>query len=94
MIFKPKIFLWVLVLPILLSSPLPSLGLTDKASKKKVASVNGAVITHAEFDREVNGIRQKMLMKGTRLNASQLSKISSQVLESLINRELLYQEGL
>ena len=94
MILKYRTLLWILVLPALLSCPLLSLGLTNEASKEKVAVVNGAIITQGDFDREIIGIRQKMLSKGTPLSESQLSKIRYQVLESLINRELLYQESL
>jgi len=94
MILKHRILLWMLVLPILFFIPLHSLGLTNEASKKKVAAVNGAIITQGDFDREIIGIRQKMLSKGTPLSEAELSKIRYQVLESLINRELLYQESL
>lgn len=59
----------------------------------KVAVVNGSVITQEEFDREVRVIRQRFADMGRPLGEFQLPALQNQVLESLISRELLYQEG-
>jgi len=59
----------------------------------KVAVVNGKVISKTEFDREMSRVEQQFASQGRPLNGSQLSEIKKEVLESLINRELLYQES-
>jgi peptidyl-prolyl cis-trans isomerase C len=59
----------------------------------KVAVVNGSVITRADFDREMSRVRQRLFSMGKPPSDSQLAKIKKEVLESLIGRELLYQES-
>ena len=59
----------------------------------KMAVVNGSVITRADFDREMSRVQQRLLSMGRPVSASQLSAIKKRVLESLIGRELLYQES-
>ncbi len=64
-----------------------------QALNDKVAVVNGKVISKTEFDREMSRVKQQFASQGRPLNGSQLSQIKKEVLESLINRELLYQES-
>jgi peptidyl-prolyl cis-trans isomerase C len=59
----------------------------------KIAVVNGSVITRADFDREVSRVRQRLFSMGKPPSDSQLAEIKKEVLESLIDRELLYQES-
>jgi peptidyl-prolyl cis-trans isomerase C len=59
----------------------------------KAAVVNGSVITRGDFDREVDRVKQRLSRMGKLPSDSELSEIEKQVLESLINRELLYQES-
>ncbi|MFB0521729.1 MAG: peptidylprolyl isomerase [Desulfatiglandales bacterium] len=59
----------------------------------KVAVVNGSVITRGDFDREMSRVKQRFFRMGKLPGDSELSEIKKQVLESLINRELLYQES-
>jgi peptidyl-prolyl cis-trans isomerase C len=59
----------------------------------KVAVVNGSVITQEELDREVNLVSQRYANMGRPMGQVQLNAIRGQVLEALISRELLYQEG-
>jgi peptidyl-prolyl cis-trans isomerase C len=72
---------------------LPGFATEKTASKNKVAIVNGSVITHAELDREVNLVLQRFANMGRPMGGVQLITIKNQVLESLISRELLYQES-
>lgn len=65
--------------------------LTDK---DKVATVNGKVISRALFEREINGVRQRIAGMGKQINKEQMAKLNSNVLENLIGRELLYQKSL
>jgi peptidyl-prolyl cis-trans isomerase C len=62
------------------------------ASKEKVATVNGTVITRQAFDREMNMIQQRQARSGQPLERSILLKWQDKILEGLIERELLYQE--
>jgi len=91
---KHQKWFWALVLALALAS-LASPALTDEKqpSDPKVAVVNGSVITQRDFDREMAGVHRELASRGQLLNASQLAEIKRRVLEELINRELLYQEG-
>lgn len=78
-----------------LLSSIPSL---DAEVKKgdvadRVAVVNGSPIERAEFDGEVLRIQRALLGFGKPLTCGQLSAVQNEVLESLIRRELLYQES-
>lgn len=59
----------------------------------EVAVVNGSVITQEDFEDEMARVQQMFLNRGTPLSDSQLPRIKREVLESLISRELLYQES-
>ena len=71
----------------------PVLAEEKQSSGDKVAVVNGTVITQKNFSNEVMVVRQKIESKGKRLNDSQISKLKTDILEGLIDRELLYQES-
>jgi peptidyl-prolyl cis-trans isomerase C len=62
-------------------------------SGSKASVVNGVVITQEEFDIEMSRVQRMLLSRGTQLSGSRLSGVKKEVLESLINRELLYQES-
>ncbi|MBW2094896.1 MAG: peptidylprolyl isomerase [Deltaproteobacteria bacterium] len=61
--------------------------------KEKVAVVNGTVITRAELDQELRIVMQRFGRAGKTIGGPQLSQLEPQVLESLIGRELLFQEA-
>ena len=61
--------------------------------KKKVAVVNGTVITRGELNQELRVVMQRFGRAGKAIGGSQLSQLEPQVLESLIGRELLFQEA-
>jgi peptidyl-prolyl cis-trans isomerase C len=65
----------------------------DVPSQDKVAVVNGAVITKAQFDREFNLGKRRFHMQGKSLDDSTASAIRKETLERLIEAELLYQES-
>lgn len=66
----------------------------SKTSDSKVAIVNESVIFKKELDRDVNLILLKLKDKEKGVSKDQLPGIRKKALEDLINRELLYQEGL
>lgn len=61
--------------------------------KKPAATVNGKAISRAQFDRQMNGVRQRLLQSGHLLSDVELRDVKTRVLESLIDRELLFQES-
>ncbi len=72
----------------------PAYGQSKKAeTADKVALVNGAPIDKAEFDGEVLRIQKALLGFGKPLTCNQISAVHTDVLESLIRRELIYQES-
>ena len=83
----------LLVALVFLSISLLALALENHPSKGKIAVVNGSVIMQEDFDREMGRVRQQFLRSGKPLTDSQIPTIKKQVLESLIDFELLYQES-
>lgn len=87
-------WLWALVAGVVcLLIALLALSLVKRPSEDRVAVVDGSVITHEDFDREMSLVKQGLLNMGKPLIDSQLSELEKEVLEQLINRELLYQES-
>jgi peptidyl-prolyl cis-trans isomerase C len=72
---------------------MPAFAAEKQIADGKVAVVNGAVITQGDFDKEMIRIQGQFAGTGKSLNESQLPDIKKRVLETLINRELLYQES-
>ncbi len=74
----------------------PALG-EENANKHqasdKAAIVNGETIARGEFDGEVLAVQKAVLGFGKPLTVTQTSSIEADVLESMIRREILYQES-
>jgi len=62
-------------------------------NKENAAVVNGAVITQDQFENEFGQVNQEFLKQGKTPTESQLMETKKSVLETLINRELLFQES-
>ncbi len=89
-----RIWFWAMVTAASLACmALPGFATGKPAAENKVAAVNGSVITQEELDREMNLVRQRFANMGRPVGEVQLLTIKGQVLETLISRELLYQEG-
>ena len=89
-----RIWFWAMVTATSLACmALPGFATGRPAVGDKVAVVNGSVITQEELDREVSLVRQRFASMGRPMGDVQLLAIKGQVLETLISRELLYQEG-
>ncbi len=71
----------------------PALAGEKQPPEGKAAVVNGSVITRVDFDREMGRVKKRLSRMGKLPSDSELSEIRKQVLESLIHRELLYQES-
>ncbi len=63
-----------------------------KAAKDKVAVVNGVAISQKDLDRSVDQTRRRLAQMGQKLEGKQLENVKNRVLDTLIDRELLYQE--
>jgi peptidyl-prolyl cis-trans isomerase C len=60
---------------------------------EKAAVINGTIITKNEYNRQLNQFIDRITREGRQINDSQLEKLKAEILDSLINRELLYQES-
>src|SRR3972149_7378215 len=73
---------------------LPAQGEVKKPqSVDKVAIVNGVPIERGEFDGEVLNIQKTLLGFAKPLTCNQVASVQTEVLESMIRREILYQES-
>lgn len=85
---------WVILTTMLLAYiAMPACAVEKQTSDGKVAVVNGAVISQVDFDGEMERIKRQQASIGRPFNESQLIDVKKAVLETLINRELLYQES-
>lgn len=64
-----------------------------KAPGDKVAVVNGVTISKDTYDRELNFFVRRAAPGGQQIPDVQMAQMKSEVLESLIDRELLFQES-
>lgn len=64
-----------------------------KAPDDKVAAVNGVIIKQGEYDRELEFFVKRAAPEGQQIPDSQLAEIKNDVLNSLIDREVLFQES-
>ena len=65
----------------------------DKVIRDYVAMVNGKKISKDKYERELAGLENRFKASGRTLNPLQKMELKKNLLESLINRELLYQES-
>lgn len=90
-------FKWLVMILIAVMSlvfiAIPAFAAEKKIPDGVVATVNGAVITQNDFDREMQRAKSQLARTGKTMNESQLADVKKQVLQTLINRELLYQES-
>ncbi len=93
---QKKWFRWFFILLTTVSLvyiAMPIFAAEKKIPDGSVATVNGVTITQDDFDEEMARIRNQFARSGRSLSESQLPDIKNRVLETLINRELLYQES-
>lgn len=88
-----KWFLGPLAVVTLVSFVMPTFADEKKIPDGAVATVNGIVITQDVFDKEMAHVRSQFARSGRPLSESQSADIKKRILETLINRELLYQES-
>ncbi len=67
----------------------------DAASKDaNIASINGTVITRAQYDAEITRFERQMAMSGQTPDPAQLADMKKMVLDGLIGREVLRQQAV
>ena len=88
-----KWFLGLLTAMSLAYFAVPTFAVEKKTSDGALATANGIVITQDDFDKEMERTRSQFARNGRPLSESQSANIKKGVLETLINRELLYQES-
>lgn len=78
-------WLLALVAALMIATVVPSASAQEsQVPEDNIAAVNGTVISRAEFDREMDRVRQQSLSMGRPLGDSQLAQIKDNVLENLI----------
>jgi len=65
----------------------------QKGPADVVAMVNGSKITQAAYDRETRRVQQYLRAMGKSVEGPQWAEMKKRILETLIERELLYQES-
>ena len=82
----------IMVLTLILGSAL-AWAAEKKAPADKVAVVNGVTISKDAYDRELDFFVRRAAPGGQQIPDVQMAQMKSEVLESLIDRELLFQES-
>jgi len=90
---RARLRTWLMAFSLVLVCSLATGAEKEQPLQDKVAVVNGAVITQAQFDREFSLAKRRFHMGGKALTDSQMSAIRKDTLERLIDVELLYQES-
>lgn len=88
----PKLWAVAITFVLLITAVCGFAGEKGPASSK-VAVVDGAVITKADYNRELGIVKQHLSGMGKQPSDSQFGQIKKDLLESLIDREVLYQES-
>lgn len=91
---QPKVKRFLLALTTILALACFALpAIAKEETKDKAAVVNGSVITRGDLENEVSRVKRRVSRRGGPPSNAQLSQIQQEALESLISRELLYQES-
>ena len=91
---KSRWFFWLIIkLMCLIWIVFPALAAEKKNIERKIAIVNGSLITEEDFEREMVGVNKRIEKLGKSLDDSQMLRIKKKILENLIDQELLYQES-
>jgi peptidyl-prolyl cis-trans isomerase C len=69
-------------------------GADEQDTAQPVARVNGVEISQEEFNSEINIYMQRHRRPESQLSEEQMAELRSQILESIIERELLYQKSV
>jgi peptidyl-prolyl cis-trans isomerase C len=65
----------------------------QETAETVLATVNGVAVTQQDLDKEFNRINMQAASRNQPIDAANVPAIKKNILETLINRELLYQES-
>jgi peptidyl-prolyl cis-trans isomerase C len=88
-----RLFLVAMTVLFVFGSMIPARAGEEQSPDEKVAVVNGTVITKAQLEQELQVVLKRFGRVGTMIKGPQLAQLKPKVLESLIGRELLFQEA-
>lgn len=88
---RTVLLITTVLLLLCMTCPLPAA--QEGTTSNVVAVVNGTVIPRSDFDMEMSQVERKLMQNGQALDSERLAEIKEKVLDSLINRELLFQES-
>ena len=88
---RPVIKLFMVLALIMV--PTIALAAEKKAPADKAAVVNGVTISKYDFDRELDFFIKRANQRGQQVPQAQMGMMKNEVLDSLIDRELLFQES-
>ena len=77
----------------IIALPATAPAVDNQVTNDKVAVVNGTMIPKEDLDREAARVYQQLSISGKSLGEPQLKEIQKEILETLISKELLYQES-
>ena len=83
----------ILLVMMLMVVPAPAFAAEKQAPAGKAAVVNGVTISKNDFDRELDFFIKRANQRGQQIPEAQMGMMQNQVLDSLIDRELLFQES-
>ena len=83
----------IAILLIFVTSSLPALAIEAKSPSEKAAVVNGVVISQKDLKKLLDLNLQRFSLQGLNPSKVEIGKIKDEILESLIDREILYQES-
>ena len=72
---------------------LPALAQEKQSSEKNAALVNGVAISMEQYTKELNVQLARLTQQGRQVSDDQLAALKKNILDSLIEREILYQQS-
>lgn len=78
---------------LLVAAPLMVCAEEEQTKQDKVALVNGSEITREAFNREMDRVQRQIMASNGQLDAAGMPALQKRVLDSMIGRELLFQES-
>ena len=93
MVFKLEKSLRIIAIMLMLLFPTTSALGDTKPVAEKVAAVNDIIITSHDVEHKMIEIKQQFIKQGRPVDEQQLTALKNQIVDSLIEEELLFQES-
>jgi len=72
---------------------IPAMAQETQSSNKNAALVNGVAISMEQYNKELNIQLDRVSQQGQQVSDDQMAKLKDNILDSLIEREILYQQS-